>query len=365
MTARVFKRRIVLLIILLFISVFIHFYAENEHRVEADYSRGLYLYISSFLRYVFGWLPFSFGDILYAAISLWLLVKLFRFIFFLFSKEKRQGIRKNFGNGIYKILLGLLLIYIIFNLFWGINYNREGIARQLELDTSNYSKEDLINVNAVLLDLLNDDKKTLIRENKSHEGFAYIKSEVKKSYEEASKKFPLPAYKPASLKPSLWGWVGNSAGFTGYYNPFTGEAQANSTIPYFEQPFTACHEVAHQLGYAKEMEANFVGFLAAINSKDVFFHYSAHMDMFLYTNRNLFRLDSAAAKRNADLLIPAVKKDLQERRDFSLRHRSFLQPIFLFVYEKYLKSNQQPQGLLSYDEVTGFIIAYYKKYRKL
>jgi hypothetical protein len=31
------------------------------------------------------------------------------------------------------------------------------------------------------------------------------------------------------------------------------------------------------------------------------------------------------------------------------------------MYGKYLQNNQQPSGILSYDEVTGLLIAYYKK----
>ena len=89
----------------------------------------------------------------------------------------------------------------------------------------------------------------------------------------------------------MWGWLGNYSGFTGYYNPFTGESQVNSTVPVFTIPYTACHEVAHQLGYAKEMEANFAGYLAASTSDDNFFRYSVYLDLFRYANRNLFLLD--------------------------------------------------------------------------
>ena len=58
-----------------------------------------------------------------------------------------------------------------------------------------------------------------------------------------------------SAKPSLFSYIGNYLGYTGYYNPFTGEAQVNTTVPLFIQPFTTCHEMGHQLGYyAKGMK---------------------------------------------------------------------------------------------------------------
>ncbi len=69
----------------------------------------------------------------------------------------------------------------------------------------------------------------------------------------------------------MYSYLGNYLGFTGYYNPFTGEAQVNTTVPLFVQPFTTCHEIGHQLGYAKENEANFAGYLAAKSSPDAGF----------------------------------------------------------------------------------------------
>jgi len=163
----------------------------------------------------------------------------------------------------------------------------------------------------------------------------------------------------------MWGWLGNYLGYMGYYNPFTGEGQVNTTIPLFLQPFTTCHEIAHQLGYAKENEANFVGYLAAISSKDEFFHYSVYLDLFLYANRNLYHSDSAAANTFTKQLLPAVKNDLIVWRKFNQRHKNPVEPVIRWMYGKYLENNQQPSGMLSYDEVNGFLIAYYKKYGKL
>lgn len=163
----------------------------------------------------------------------------------------------------------------------------------------------------------------------------------------------------------MWGKLGNYAGFTGYYNPFTGEAQLNTTIPKFLQPYTACHEVAHQLGYAKENEANFVGFLAAVASEDTLFHYSVYLDMFTYANRNLFETDSVAAKLYRKELIPAVQEDIKEWIAFNRKHRSLLEPAYRWMYGKFLQSNQQPGGIRSYSEVTGFLIAYYKKFGRI
>ncbi|MBP6432274.1 MAG: DUF3810 domain-containing protein, partial [Ferruginibacter sp.] len=184
---------------------------------------------------------------------------------------------------------------------------------------------------------------------------------VEIAYQKVDSIYPFLQYNFKSIKPSIWGWLGNYLGFTGYYNPFTGEAQVNTTIPKFIQPFTTLHEVGHQLGYAKENEANFVGFLAGIHSADTLLQYSTYLDMFMYSNRNLLWTDTTAAKNFAKALIPQVKQDLKEWRTFNEKHKSFVEPIVRWGYSHYLKRNNQPQGLLSYDAVTNFLVLYYKQ----
>jgi hypothetical protein len=75
--------------------------------------------------------------------------------------------------------------------------------------------------------------------------------------------------------------------------------------------------------------------------------------------------DSVAAKNYREQLIPDVKTDLREWKEFNKKYRNPVEPVFRWIYGKYLERNQQPQGVLSYDEVTGFLIAYYKKYGKI
>src|SRR5690606_14735208 len=115
-------------------------------------------------------------------------------------------------------------------------------------------------------------------------------------FHNSAEKYPVFKYKNASFKPSLCAWLGNHSGLTGYYNPLSGEAQVNTLVPEFLQPFIALHEIAHQVGYAKEDEANFVAFLVMKESSDTLFRYSGYLDLFLYANRNLYYADSSIAQ---------------------------------------------------------------------
>ena len=356
------RKKLLLALGLLLFSWAIHYYSNNQNRVEYGYAASFYPRISNLFRLVFGWIPFSIGDFVWAAIVFFLLRQMFVFCRFIFSKKRRSNSREVIKQTALNTIICCSIVYIIFNIFWGINYNRLGIAEQLGLKMDKYSVEELKTINGILVEKINSSKQSLINTNAIYPDNKGLFVMTKNAYNIVSKKYDFLNYKNASIKQSMWGWLGNYTGFLGYYNPFTGEAQINTTVPKFTQPFTACHEVAHQLGYAKEMEANFVGYLAASNSIDTLFRYSVYTDIFSYANRTLYFVDSSAALKFRKQLIPAVIQDFKERRKFNLAHTSFVEPFIRMLYGKFLQSNQQPMGILSYDEVTSFIIAYYKKF---
>ena len=59
-------------------------------------------------------------------------------------------------------------------------------------------------------------------------------------------------------------------------------------------------------------------------------------------------------------LSPAVRADIRLSRRIRSRQSQLLQPFVMGIYEKYLWSNEQPSGLLSYNEVTSLMIGYFK-----
>lgn len=353
------KKKWILLLVLTGIAISTRLLSFDPVFIENRFANGVYPAISSVLKSLFGWLPFSFGDIIYCLLVLWLVWKLARVIW---KIRKNEFHFNTIREKVYPATVVLLLTYLSFNILWGFNYNRLGIKHQLQLAPAKYSTEELVLIDSILAKKVNESKAAVLKQHKKLQSDKEIFDGVKKAYGHASKKYPYLAYTTSSIKSSLWGWAGNYMGFTGYYNPFTGEAQVNTTVPRFLLPYTSCHEVAHQLGYAKENEANFVGYLAATSSQDTTFHYSAYLDLFLYAQSNLYGVDSVKAKHFFNSLLPQVKDDLKELKEFSRAHKSPAGPLFRLIYGIYLRNNEQPSGLLSYDEVTGLLIGYYKKF---
>jgi len=345
-------------------AIVMYLFGLNSGWVEMLYSQGIYKQISLVQRRVFGIFPFSIGDVLYGFAAVFLLWKLVFFMVKIF-KTARGERKKYFVSALISLATGALVVYLIFNLLWGLNYNRPGVQVELGIKPEQYSKADLVQINELLLQKVNDSRKTVADEGGFIQSPDSVFAITKKAVANAALSMPFLNTPGLVIKSSLWGWLGNSAGFTGYYNPFTGEAQVNTDYPAFVLPYVSCHELAHQSGYAKEMEANFVGYLTAIHANNPAFNYSVYFDLFMYANRNLYFTDSSLALNLRNSLDTLVKQDMTELRNFMDRHSNFTEPLIRWVYTMYLKGNRQPEGMLSYDKVTGFIIGYYKKFGKI
>ncbi|PWT75133.1 MAG: DUF3810 domain-containing protein [Bacteroidetes bacterium] len=353
------KRSLVSWMVPIFLVVAIKIFSLFPGAVERYYATGIYPVLARLLRVLFGWLPFSIGDILYLIVAIWLVVGLIIFFKKLFRRELTRSYFQRLGSSFLRLAL---YVYIIFNLFWGLNYNRRGIAYQLELEVKPYSTRDLCDVVQTVVQRLNDlDSVSRIERPQLKERNFLFASSVE-SYRILSDRDLIFTYPSPSVKSSMFSTLGNYLGFTGYYNPFSGEAQVNTTVPVFIQPFTTCHEIGHQLGYAKENEANFAGYLSGKSSSNMAFRYSVYFDVYIYAASQLYVRDSTLAITLRNQLRPAVRKDFLDLRKFFTRYESPLEPFIRRLYGRYLKANNQPQGILTYDEVVAWLVAYTKRY---
>lgn len=341
--------------------IFIKLFSLNGAAVEKYYTYGIYPVYSTISGFLLGWIPFSVGDILYITAGVWLVYKFVKNFWLLF---KRGFKRSQFLPKVADSVLVLVFVYIIFNLFWGLNYNRSGLVNQLDLQNVRYDTADIVAINNLLIDKVNSSKKVLNAQENPYPDTRTLFDRSRATFKIAGEKYPFLRYKKRSesVKSSMYGWLGNYLGFTGYYNPFTGEAQVNTTVPQFLRPYIVNHEIAHQLGYAKEDAASFVGYLSILYSNDTLFKYSAYLDLFRYTNHELYFIDSARAINSYAQLDLSVIKDLEEWQEFTQAHQSFIGPVITWMYGKFLKLNEQPQGMRSYNRVVVMLAAYYKKY---
>ncbi|UPK68673.1 DUF3810 domain-containing protein [Chitinophaga filiformis] len=327
-------------------------------RFSGYYFHRLYSWISLLLRKVLGKVPFSVGDVIYAA---WIITLIVYLLNICYKIIKRQW--KHLGVKILQGIQSLLTVYLVFMLFWGYNYDRNSLEKDLRLDVEDYTTDQLYQLTDTLLQQVNQCKIALGDSiNATHPGpdSAAMFSQAVMAYDLAGRQWPSLQYKNTCIKPSLYSQLLNYMGVGGYLNPFTGEAQVNVSTPGFLHPFTICHEVAHQLGYAPEQEANFVGYLVADHSPDVRFRYAANFEMFMYSVRQLRRQDTTLAGQLWRRTVPGIRADMRQMRDFYDRYRSPVDDYTTMIYDQYLKANNQEKGIHSYSEVVGWLIAYFK-----
>lgn len=318
--------------------------------VENLYSRGVFEYLSIPMRAVLGLIPFSIGDVLYLTVIIWLLWKCIQ----LFSGALPL---KSLWSS---VLWNLCFIYLTFNILWGLNYNRNGVEKNLGLDLKEPEQKELIKMADLCIVKVNEYASSGFKGN----NFDSLKRISTKAYGSVSKLYPSLQLHYFSIKSSLFGKMGNYLGYSGYYNPFSAEGQLNMYVPAFMLPYVSCHEMAHQLGFAREDEANFIGFLAA-REGDPSARYSVYFSSLLYVNRALYQLDSNLAKKNLEKLSPIVKHDIGVYRQYIQDFHTPLETMVDYFYDYYLKWNEQPLGTITYSRVVILMAAYYRKYGDL
>jgi hypothetical protein len=341
------------LMVLAALAMAIRWFSLDPYRVDRFYALDIYPRLSALMRICIGWVPFSIGDWLYLLAGGWLLACLVRWFL---PARGRQGLALT--ARMRSIVCWLLGVNISFNLLWGLNYDRSGIEHRLGLETKASDTALLPEMTSVLLRKVNAYAPAGQRKPVS---IPELLSRSLEGYRFAHRTYPALQSPGPSFKASLYGEIGSYIGYSGYYNPFTGEGQLNTDIPAVLHPFVTCHELAHQLGFARENEANLAGFLAARATGDSAFLYSAYLDMFLYANRNLFLQDSIAARRHYEDLSPLVQSDIRELQDFQARHRTVIDQASDWLYDRFLRLNGQQDGIRSYSRVVVWLLALFRR----
>lgn len=347
-----FLKRLIIPVFILLGLIALSFF---PHLIENYYSNGVYQYISNFQRKITGFINYSIGDVFYIFCIVYLLLKLFKLVSLFIKKEKRREIVKFFLKG----LISFLWLYIFFLILWGLNYYREGIGNQLKIHKQDYTKADVEQLTCDLVFKLNHLRNTISNNELPNPSFQNIITESILLYDSLKNSNSLFKYENKSVKKSLLSKWGHYFGFTGYYNPFSGEAQLSTDIPTVLAPYTVCHEIAHQLGYAPEDEANFVGYLACSKSNNTYFKYSVYLDLYRYAAVELLMMGEKNTHKWE--LNNLVQKDLKDIRHFFDSKANKIAPVVTQVYSQYLKANRQSKGLNSYNDVIGLLISMKKK----
>ena len=157
------------------------------------------------------------------------------------------------------------------------------------------------------------------------------------------------------------------------------EANYNDVMHILNFPATMCHELAHLRGYIYEDEANFIGYLACVESEDDFFRYAGYLSVLVYLNNDLYKAwkEERAAYEEAAAVVQPVAVDAQVWEDNifvtaeeweringkALINTEIVNKVADAFIDANLKVNGIADGKISYSRVVRLLLQYYRRKR--
>lgn len=329
--------------------------------VERLYARALFPWLVATLSALSALVPVSLAESAVALALVWLLARAARRL-----RRRRAGPAghapaRSLQAMTARLAAASAVAYLAFLLVWGLNYDRLPLARTLALDARPASVDELAALGDELLRAagrervglpedaagalrLRDGPRGALR--RAPAGFARLAV--------AQPLFAGPARAPKGLLSSA---LFSRLGISGLYFPFTAEAHVNLDLPAAAVPFAACHEQAHQRGFAREDEASFAGFLACRAHGDADFRYSAAFEA---AGDVLAALRPFAPGRARELAAGAalgLRRDWAALSDWLRRHEGPARAVSHAVNDAYLRSQGQAEGARSYGRVVDLLLA--------
>tara|TARA_R110002072_G_scaffold274791_1_gene435731 strand:- start:21521 stop:22588 length:1068 start_codon:yes stop_codon:yes gene_type:complete len=349
------RTKIILTLLLIAQMIGLRLLSYFPEFVEKYYSLGVFPVISKISRHLFGWIPFSVGDVFYSALIIlgvrWIYLNLKRI------KTKPLGFFLD-------ITATLSIAYFLFNMLWGFNYYRVPLHQTLGVERE-YTTEQLTSFTKDLILKANQLHRELGYEDsiKVENPFSHrqIFDRSTNGYDNLSEKFPTFSYHPKSIKPSAWSLGLSYMGYSGYYNPFTAEAQVNDMILGHRFTVVTCHEEAHQLGYAAENEANFLAYLATTHNDDLYFQYAGTIFALRYCVNELARRDMNLYDEIIDTVNFGILESYREVREFWQSYEGPLEFISKTFFDGFLKANNQEKGIQSYSYMVALLVNYHQE----
>ena len=354
----------------LLIALAILVYSFFPQAVASYFSFGLFQYIGLGLRFITSSTKLPIGEYVYLLLIIVLIINIILSLYKLKNKINTITYKTYlflFGK---KLTLKLIQLYVVFMLIWGLNYQKSSPAKSfnLKMDTS-YTAVQLDSLSLDLMEELNKTRKILSDSFIQGIEVDQVFNNSILNYAQLKNRFPqLHIDKPVLKQAAFPSW-GDYLGYLAFYQPITGEAILRTDIPLLTLPYTSCHELAHQMGYASEAEANFIAFVVATESTDALLRYSMLLQIFTYCQSEHLGLIAKTGNfenwkqivnRNKLLLDVKVRGDRKKIKDFFIQRQHLLIPASTPLYDQFLQWNKQAKGIKSYDEVLLWVLAYNK-----
>lgn len=328
---------------------------------EMYYSRGIYKFIMQPISIITGLVPFSFAELGIIILIIYILAR----IIFLIIKALRLSKPNVFIPFITNIIMVGSLWFFIQVTVWNINYERLPFSENIGVTVESSSVDELeamckwhIDKTNELRQQVSEDEKGLLQVDGGHQS---ILERAQAGYTALAKQYPFMEGQYGKPKPVLFSRIMSQFNFTGVYSCLTGEANINVDAPQMGIASTTMHEMAHQRGFAKEDEANYIAYIACMAHPDVDFQYSGSLMALQYSMNALYAEDSDRYFNLIEYYSDSYRRDLESQSAYWQQFQGRTQKIANKMNDTYLKLNGQEDGVKSYGRMVDLLLAEYKK----
>ena len=281
-----------------------------------------------------------------------LLVLLMRLIRRRWSKAYRTGMT---------VLSVSAALFALFCLWWGVLYYSDSFTEQSGLERRDISVQELETVTKYFAAQANALGEYVER---GEDGvFTADKDAIFRRsadiYDGAEQIFPCLAAPAVRAKPVVLSRRLSYIHYTGFFFPYTAEANLNADSPACLLPSTIAHELAHLRGVAREDEANFCAVVACMESGDDEYRYSGALLAYIYLGNALYSADYDAWHEVYSSLSEAVRADLTANNAYWKQFETPAADVSERVYESFLQTYGDDRGMQSYGACVDLLTVYY------
>ena len=331
--------------------------AGQPDTVERVYARSLYPRIARALTAATSWASFSIAEACILVLAPVALAAAGRGVV---RASRSPAPLRALGAGLLRIAVAASVAYLVFLLAWGLNYQRLPLATSVGLPVASPEPGELA---AVCVELIERSEVLRGAVEEDAAGVTRVSGGISGALERASlgydvlaEEWPLVAGEPVAAK-RVWLSPGLALlGISGIFVPFTGEANVNTTLPEWTLPFVAAHEIAHQRGFAREDEANYLAYAACRRHPDAAARYAAALEASLYALGALRGTDPGADRELQSRRGAAVRRDLGALEAWRRRYESRAGAVQEKVNDAYLRAQGQ-EGVSTYGRMVDLLLA--------
>lgn len=356
-----FARRLSFLL-LVPLSLIIRWLASlSQDAVENVYSQGLYPVLMKPVSLLAGLIPLSFWEMTLIGLVLFIPYWLIRLII----RSIKERSLKVFVPTLVNVAMIAAIWFFLQNLLWNINYERLPYSSLAGLEIRPSSVNELyelcdhliLQTNTLRMKVKEDNRGVMTVEG----GFSSIADRAQEGFDRAAVHYPFLAGRYGRPKSVLFSRLMSHTHIIGLYAVLSGEANIDTDIPPVQLASTTMHEMAHQRGFAREDEANYIAWVTCMAHPDADFQYSGSVMALIYSMNALYGADPDRYFELSKKLGSGYQRDMAFNREYWKQFEGKTHEIADKFNDTYLKLNGETDGVKSYGRMIDLLLAEYRK----